>query len=253
MDAADIQRRHFARIASQYDSAHLGDEHDFALEWLCGCLSFTRATSLLDVGAGTGRAIRQIATRFPNLHVCGVEPVAQMREIGHGLGLSPQVLVDGDAKSLPFASKSIDIVAAFALLHHVRNPDAVIAEMARVARLGLFVSDCNNFGHGKYASRIVKCLLRSAGLWRPFVMLRTRGKGFDVSEGDGASFSYSVFDSIPEIRRSFPRTYLLSTQPATSSYLRFATSHGALFATVDFTAAYPDYERVTAVRRVECG
>jgi SAM-dependent methyltransferase len=233
MDAADIQRAHFAKTASAYDTAHEGDEHDFALEWLYGGLARLRAESLLDVGAGTGRILRAIAAELPSMTVMGVEPVAEMREAGYQSGLTPETLVSGEAESLSFASKSFDVVTAFALLHHVARPQQVIAEMMRVAREAVFISDCNNFGHGSAASRAVKCFMRFAGLWRPFVFLRTKGKGFDVSDGDGASYSYSIFDSVPQLRREFPSIYMLTTKPADSSYLRIATSHAAILATIN--------------------
>ena len=239
MDAEDIQRAHFAGAATNYDVGHAGDEHDFALEWLCGCLAQSQAGSLLDVGAGTGRAMRAVAARFSSMVVMGVEPVTEMREIGYQLGVPREALLTGDAESLPFPSKSFDVVTAFALLHHVARPQDVLAELIRVARVAVFLSDCNNFGHGSPVGRTIKCLMRFARLWRAFVFLRTRGRGFDVSVGDGASYSYSVFDSVPQLRREFPNVYMLTTRPADSSYLRFATSHAAIFATLNQDTSRP--------------
>ena len=168
---------------------------------------------------------------MPSLSVAGVEPVKEMREIGYEHGIPREMLIEGDAQQLPFESQSFDIVTAFALLHHVRRPELVIAEMCRVARLAIFVSDSNNFGHGSPFARMIKGVIRGLHLWPAFVHVRTRGRGYDLSEVDGASFSYSVFDSLPQIRRKFPNVYILSTRPADSSYLRFGTSHAAVLAT----------------------
>lgn len=148
MDADGIQRAHFAGIATDYDATYAGDEHDFALDWLSACLSRLNTTSLLDVGAGTGRAVRTLTARFPSMRIVGVEPIPEMRHAGYRAGVRHEALIEGRAEALPFPPKSFDVVTSFALLHHVPHPDKVIEEMMRVARVAVFVSDCNNFGQG---------------------------------------------------------------------------------------------------------
>lgn len=72
-------------------------------------------------------------------------------------------------------------------------------EMLRVARKAVFISDSNRFGQGSRIQRIVKLLLFKARLWGVFNYLRTLGKGFLFSEGDGVFYSYSVYDSFQQI------------------------------------------------------
>ena len=58
-----IQREYYARTAEDYDNLHLKPqepEHDFALRFLSATLDFYDIKSVLDVGAGTGRAINYL-------------------------------------------------------------------------------------------------------------------------------------------------------------------------------------------------
>jgi hypothetical protein len=38
-------------------------------------------------------------------------------------------------------------------------------------------------------------------LWNVFDFLRTRGKGYQVSDGDGVFYSYSVYDNYDQIHK----------------------------------------------------
>jgi SAM-dependent methyltransferase len=46
------------------------------------------------------------------------------------------VIVEADAEHLPFELASFDVVATLRTLHHIRRPERVVAELARVARPG---------------------------------------------------------------------------------------------------------------------
>lgn len=53
----------------------------------------------------------------------------------------PLVSIVADAEELPFADRTVDVVYVHDGLHHVERPLAAIAEMARVARLGVSVNE----------------------------------------------------------------------------------------------------------------
>jgi hypothetical protein len=72
--------------------------------------------------------------------------------------------------------------------------------MLRVARKAIFISDANNFGQGGKLARRLKQAINALGLWRAFDWLRTGGKGYHVSAGDGLFYSYSVFGDYDQIR-----------------------------------------------------
>ena len=44
--------------------------------------------------------------------------------------------------------------------------------------------------------------------------LKSGGKGYEYSEGDGVYYSYSIFSSLPVVRAKFPIVHQLNTSPA---------------------------------------
>jgi hypothetical protein len=81
-------------------------------------------------------------------------------------------------------------------MHHLPRPSTAVSEMTRVARSAIFISDNNRFGHGSALARGAKLLIHSARLWPLYEVLRTRGRGYVESPGDGVFYSYSLYDSI---------------------------------------------------------
>jgi hypothetical protein len=52
------------------------------------------------------------------------------------------------------------------------------------------------------------------GLWPAFDFVRTRGRGYMVSEGDGVFYSYSVFDSLRLLRTWSPELMVCELETA---------------------------------------
>jgi len=73
-----LQRQYYNDTAAEYDAAHAGegDDDPVNLKMLFGFLRMIEARTVLDIGAGTGRAIRHLMDKMPDLQVRGVEPVA---------------------------------------------------------------------------------------------------------------------------------------------------------------------------------
>ena len=221
----ELQRRYYSRTASQYHAAHVRDpsEHDLALALLLGMLDYFEIQSILDVGSGTGRAILYIREQRLDINIIGIEPVAELRAIGHELGIPPELLIDGDATRLAYADGQFDLVCAFGVLHHIGHPDIVVAEMLRVARKAVFISDGNNFAHGSSWSKFIKQTLRALHLWRVAVYIKTRGKGYTMSEGDGLTYSYSVFNSAQQIREQCDIVHIMNTRGSGANPYRTAS------------------------------
>ncbi len=226
------QQLYYEQTADQYDDLHLhaDQEHMFALAWLSGLIGYTGAQSILDVGCGTGRVLVELKAKFPHLKILGIEPVAALRAKAIEKGLTSSEIIDGDALNLGFASDSFDIVCEFGVLHHIRKDHLAVAEMARVARLGVFISDSNNFGQGGKIVRAIKQALHKLKLWDVVYYIKTKGKGFSQSEGDGIFYSYSTFDSAKILARKFPLQHYLNTQPSGPSLYRQAPTV-AIYAT----------------------
>jgi len=210
----DIQREYYRQTGHLYDDVHGGEQnpqHALALAFLTGALDWLSASSVLDVGAGTGRVLRHLRGCRPELRLLGIEPVAELRQAGYASGLSEADLIEGDATDLPFPDGAFDLVSAFGMLHHVRRPELIVAQMLRVARVGIFISDANYLGQGSRPVRWLKRGLTALRLWRLADHVKTRGRGYTVSAGDGVSYSYSVFQSYAQIRSACRDVYLLNT------------------------------------------
>jgi ubiquinone/menaquinone biosynthesis C-methylase UbiE len=210
----EIQRRYYAETAADYHTMHVeGDqEHVFALGFMVGVLDHFQIKSILDIGSGTGRAVAYIKQYRPDIRIVGIEPVKELREIGYSQGLSPDELIDGDVMNLKFADGEFDLVCEFAVLHHVKQPDRAIAEMLRVAGKAIFISDENNFGDGTFLERSLKQLINALGLWKVADFIKTKGKGYTISEGDGLAYSYSVFNNYKQIKKVCQPVHIMNTR-----------------------------------------
>ena len=225
------QRQYYTETASHYDAMQIAaqDEHQFALALLSAFIEYHGIKSVLDVGSGTGRALRYLKARHPDVRFVGVEPVAALRQVGYAAGLTADDLRDGDVNALGFKAGEFDLVCEFAVLHHVPHPAQAVAEMLRVSRTAIFISDANNFGQGSWLSRTLKQGINALGLWSIFNYLRTGGRRYSISDGAGLFYSYSVFNNYHQIDRACKAVHLINTVPAGVSLYRSAP-HVALFA-----------------------
>ena len=210
-----LQRAYYASTAVTYDDAHIeASEHRLGLQLMLATIRHYEFGSVLDVGSGTGRALTFIKRELPTVTVVGIEPSAELRAIGHQKGLTADELREGDALRLPFDDRSFDLVCEFSALHHIAQPARAISEMLRVAKRGIFISDTNNFGQGGPVVRSIKQAINAAGLWSIADWIKTGGRGYSVSEGDGVAYSYSVFNDWPQIRQHCRIVHVVNTDGA---------------------------------------
>ncbi len=210
--AVTIQRRYYTDTAAHFDSMH---DHEGATDtsitkYVFAFLRMLEARSVLDVGTATGRGLRDFKRALPDLLVCGVEPVDALIRKGVQDGNTANIsIICGSGDALPFPDRSFDVVCEFATLHHVADPNAVVKEMMRVARKAVIICDSNRFGQGSRPARLVKLALYKTGLWKVFDYLRTGGKGYRITDGDGLSYSYSIYDSFDLIAQWAGRIILI--------------------------------------------
>ncbi len=214
-----IQRQYYAKTASKYDDMHTDPQHILGLYLLAAYIEFYQIKSILDVGAGTGSSILYLKQRFPDIKIVGIEPVSELRDQGYKKGLSFEDLQNGDAYHLPFADNSFELVCEFAVLHHVKFPNQVATEMSRVASRMVCISDCNFMGQGSLLLRLLKRLLFSMKLWSFANFLKTKGKGYTISEEDGLAYSYSVYQSLATIQKLWDQVQIIKTQGTQSPQL----------------------------------
>ncbi len=140
LKTADIRRR-FDRAAAAFD------DHDFVHRHTAGGLIdrldglVVDAGLVVDLGCATGGATAALRKRFRGSTVVGVDSSAEMLKHYRGRGsmLSRARAVRADARGLPFADDSADVVFANLLLPWVADVGAICREVSRVLREdGLF-------------------------------------------------------------------------------------------------------------------
>jgi SAM-dependent methyltransferase len=89
--------------------------------------------SLLDVGCGDGRLARELLDKRPDLRIEGVDVLVRDR-----VWLPVQAF---DGMNLPYRESSVDGVMLIDVLHHTRDPLALLREALRVSRRWLIVKD----------------------------------------------------------------------------------------------------------------
>ncbi len=103
----------------------------------------------VDIGCGPGQILKKLSERLPEWKFYGVDRSLAMVRLATesgGLGdgtpatgnaASAKANVQfaaGDANSLPFGDASFDLVLCNSVLHHMRKPDRLLAEIRRIAK-----------------------------------------------------------------------------------------------------------------------
>jgi malonyl-CoA O-methyltransferase len=94
--------------------------------------------AVLDLGAGTGLAAREIKRRYRRAAVTVADIAAPMLDVArrHSRFWRPIRCVQADAQSLPFEDASFDLVFSNLMLQWLTPPDAALTEMRRVLKPG---------------------------------------------------------------------------------------------------------------------
>ena len=124
------------------------------------------------------------------------------------------------------------------MLHHVPRPDAVVREVLRVARKAVIIVDGNRFGQGSWPVRLLKLGLYKAGLWRLVDYLKTGGKRYILTPGDGVQYSYSAYDSFDLIAEWADQLTVIPTE----DYKATSWFHPLLTTSVVIVCALKDRE-----------
>jgi ubiquinone/menaquinone biosynthesis C-methylase UbiE len=115
--------------------ARLEAQAAFVAPWSLVHFDAAPDMEVLDLGTGIGAMAAQLAARYPNARITGLDrseaqlAVARAR---HPIA----TYVQGDATATPFPDASFDRVHASWLLEHVPDPAAVLREVRRVLRPG---------------------------------------------------------------------------------------------------------------------
>jgi ubiquinone/menaquinone biosynthesis C-methylase UbiE len=137
------------------------------------------AYTLLDVATGSAdiplAAVRWARRRGTGLRVVATDLHAgTLREARNRVRLEPAIsVVPADARALPFRDRAFDLVLCSTALHHFDDRAEllrVLGEMARVARIGVVVSDLRRSRAAFAGARLL-----AATLWRRHPVTRHDG------------------------------------------------------------------------------
>jgi ubiquinone/menaquinone biosynthesis C-methylase UbiE len=141
MDSADDAR--------DYDSMDHGEVNrrfvdDFLAAYSAAFLAAGVAAvggEILDVGTGTAQIPIELCRRLPDVRVLAIDLADSMLELGRQnvarAGLAERIRLERiDAKQLPFTAGHFAGAISNSIVHHIPEPLAVLAEMARVTRPG---------------------------------------------------------------------------------------------------------------------
>ena len=128
----------FSRQADRFDRMGRSVARKDYVQWAASLIESRPDAVALDVAGGTGLMARAVAPRVKQVVILDYTPamLAQARAGAAADGIVNLSLLRGDAKRLPFADASLDIVMTRFALHHIPDPQDVAREMKRVARPG---------------------------------------------------------------------------------------------------------------------
>lgn len=146
-------RRAFSRAAGSYaGAAALQREVESRLFESLEYLGDRVPATIVDLGSGPGTAAVELRRRFPKARVVAVDlALPMLRQVAPRRGWNPlQRPIDrvcADARALPFADDSVDLVFSNLCLQWVEDLDALFAGFRRVLRPGGLLL-CSTFGPG---------------------------------------------------------------------------------------------------------
>jgi ubiquinone/menaquinone biosynthesis C-methylase UbiE len=131
-------RRQFAIQASRFESYVTGQGNRDVMDWILDNLDLQPGHVVLDVAAGTGLVGRKMAPHVGRVIALDTTPqmLAEGRAYARQEGLENISFEEGDARELPYADGTFDLVTCRIAVHHFPDPRAQMQEMVRVCRPG---------------------------------------------------------------------------------------------------------------------
>ncbi|MBJ7536813.1 malonyl-ACP O-methyltransferase BioC [Marinomonas transparens] len=131
--------KRFDRASHSYDAyAHFQKK---VLGRLVGLLPVEKASSIVDLGAGTGKALNVLSEKLNPDHCVVLDLSCQMLAVARTK--APKTLnatyVCADAEALPFANESFDLIFSSLAIQWCLTPEALFKELNRVVKPGGYV------------------------------------------------------------------------------------------------------------------
>lgn len=175
-----------------------------------------RKFSVLDVGAGSGELLRQIAdfaartgrrATLAGLDLNEISAAAIKRDSANFPDIA---VIRGDALTLPLADRSYDYAISSLFFHHLTDDQIVVAlrEMSRVARRGIFVIDLHRHAAAYVLYKLFCIAFRISPLVRQDGSLSIL-RGF--KPGELRSFSAAANLQTAKVEKRAPFRVVVST------------------------------------------
>jgi len=163
--------RHFAESAPRYDLATRGLSLGRDAGWkrtLVASLPDLGAPACLDIACGTGDVAFQLADRFPDAKIHGIDLTPGMIEIARRRDGGGRVRFSvGDMSRLEFPDGSLDLITGSYAIRNAPDLDETLSEFARVLRPGGWAAFLDfSKPRGRFAQSLQYHLLRIwGGFW----------------------------------------------------------------------------------------
>lgn len=127
-------KRSFARAAGSFDGAdflqtEVRNRLLDRMKWLR-----LEPRRILDLGAGTGKALPELAARFPEAELIAVDLTENMLKVAARRPGAEPLVICGNASQLPLADASVDVVFSSLMIHWCISLDSLFTEVRRVLR-----------------------------------------------------------------------------------------------------------------------
>lgn len=180
----------------------------------------SRPATCVDLGCGTGRFTRVLASAFGG-RVVGVDPSRPMLRVAAGAlrGTPGVALVHGRAEDVPLAAGCADVVLMSMSYHHVRDKPAALASVRRTLRPG-----------GAFCVRTCTLDVLDSYLYqrffpqaRQFDLLRFPSRQALVEQVTAAGFALEASATVRDRVADGPRAYLENVSARAHSDLQAVT------------------------------
>ena len=136
VQAENQVKEYFNQVAPQYNEQRSRCYGQALRDIILAQVEIGSRENVADIGAGTGYLALELAKKAGK--VLAVDNSSQMlaiaKEEAVKAGLRNIEFLEGDAADLPLPAKSVNLVVANMLLHHVNDPLQVIREMYRILK-----------------------------------------------------------------------------------------------------------------------
>ncbi len=132
----------FERVSVEWDEMRSSFYNAGIIDALIERSELSEASTVVDVGTGTGFVAAGLAARVASLIAVDNSPamLAVARRNLDGLGITNVAIREGELDALPLDDDSVDAAVANMVLHHALEPAHMLGEMARVVRPGGMVA-----------------------------------------------------------------------------------------------------------------